>query len=77
MEYILQNTLLALLEYPDSTLLDVNRMLTNKNFRAAVIEKISDDQILATFEEPQRAVSPGQAAVFYDGDIVVGGGWIA
>lgn len=42
MEYILQNVLLALLEYPDSTLIDVNRMLTNKKFRAAVIEKITD-----------------------------------
>ena len=42
MEYILQNTLLALLEYPDSTLLDVNKMLTNKTFRAAVVDKITD-----------------------------------
>ena len=42
MEYILQNVLLALLEYPGSTLIDVNRMLTNKPFRAAVIEKITD-----------------------------------
>ena len=42
MEYILQNTLLALLEYPDSTLLDVNRMLTNKKFREAVVAKITD-----------------------------------
>src|SRR3990167_6281908 len=42
MEYILQNTLLALLEYPDSTLLDVNRMLTNKTFRTAVMEKVTD-----------------------------------
>ena len=48
MEYILQNTLLALLEYPDSTLLDVNRMLTNKTFRAAVVEKITDP-IVRTF----------------------------
>lgn len=42
MEYILQNTLLALLEYPGSTLLDVNRMLTNKTFRSAVVEKVTD-----------------------------------
>ena len=35
------------------------------------------DEVLATFDEPQRAVTPGQSAVFYDGDEVVGGGWIA
>ena len=43
---------------------------------AAVIEPDGEDQIRATFDEPQRAITPGQAAVFYDGDTVVGGGWI-
>ena len=33
-------------------------------------------RVRARFDEPQRAVTPGQAAVFYDGDEVVGGGWI-
>jgi tRNA-uridine 2-sulfurtransferase len=33
-------------------------------------------EVVALFDEPQRAVTPGQSAVFYDGDEVVGGGWI-
>lgn len=51
MEYILQNVLLALLEYPGSTLLDVNRMLTNKTFRNAVIEKIMDPIVRSFWTE--------------------------
>jgi tRNA-uridine 2-sulfurtransferase len=42
----------------------------------ATIEPAGPDEVTATFDEPQRAVTPGQAAVFYDGDEVVGGGWI-
>jgi tRNA-specific 2-thiouridylase len=42
----------------------------------ATLEPAGADEVLATFDEPQRAVTPGQAAVFYDGDEVVGGGWI-
>ncbi len=40
------------------------------------IRKIDADKVECIFEEPQRAVTPGQAVVFYDGDYVVGGGTI-
>lgn len=42
MAYILQNTLLALLEYPGATLLAVNRMYTDKEFRTKVVENVTD-----------------------------------
>ena len=42
----------------------------------ATLEPNGTDESIASFDEPQRAVTPGQAAVFYDGDEVVGGGWI-
>jgi Type IV secretion-system coupling protein DNA-binding domain len=42
MEYILTNTLLALLEYPDATLLGVNRMYTDKVYRTKVVDNIKD-----------------------------------
>jgi tRNA-uridine 2-sulfurtransferase len=41
------------------------------------LEKTGEDEVRLMFDQPQRAVTPGQAAVFYDGDVVVGGGWIA
>lgn len=45
MEYILSNTLFALLEYPDATLLSVNRMLSDKTFRKKVVENITDTAV--------------------------------
>jgi energy-coupling factor transporter ATP-binding protein EcfA2 len=45
MEYILNNTILALLEYPDSTLIGINRMLSDKGYRKKVVENISDPSV--------------------------------
>lgn len=42
----------------------------------AVVEKISNGRLLTTFDEPQRAPTPGQSIVFYQGDRVIGGGFI-
>ena len=41
-----------------------------------IIKKTGPDEVLCVFEEPQRAITPGQAVVFYQGDYVVGGGTI-
>ena len=40
------------------------------------VEKTGEDEITCTFKEPQRAVTPGQAVVLYDGEYVLGGGTI-
>ncbi len=69
MEYILTNTLLALLEWPEATLLDVNRMLADQNFRKMVVNNLRDEVVksfwLNEFEKypPQfktEAVAPIQ-----------------
>ena len=43
---------------------------------AATITPIENNRVRVVFDEPQRAITPGQATVFYRGDEVVGGGWI-
>jgi tRNA-specific 2-thiouridylase len=43
----------------------------------AIVRPTADQQrVEVEFDQPQPAVTPGQAAVFYDGDLVIGGGWI-
>ena len=54
---------------------DVKIRYTAKATRAT-IEPIDDDKVKVVFDEPARAITPGQSAVFYDGDMVLGGGVI-
>ncbi|MCU0255634.1 MAG: hypothetical protein MUF60_02725, partial [Vicinamibacterales bacterium] len=42
----------------------------------ASIDAIAEARVRVTYDEPQPAITPGQAAVFFDGDEVIGGGWI-
>jgi len=42
----------------------------------ATITPVAEGRVRVSFDEPQRAITPGQATVFYRGDEVVGGGWI-
>lgn len=41
-----------------------------------VLLKVEGNKIISTFKEKQRAVTPGQSIVFYDGDLLIGGGFI-
>ncbi len=50
MEYILNNTLLALLDYPGSTLLGINRMLSDKKYRSKVVSKLKDPVVKAFWQ---------------------------
>ncbi len=51
MEYILTNALLALIEYPDTTLLSVNRLFSDKAYRKKVVEYIKDPAVKAFWTE--------------------------
>ena len=52
------------------------RIRYRANEAPATIYPTATGRVRVVFDAPQAAITPGQAAVFYDGDVVVGGGWI-
>jgi tRNA-specific 2-thiouridylase len=54
----------------------VKAKIRHRHEPAGAEVRIEGGKALVTFDELQRAITPGQAVVFYDGDVVMGGGWI-
>ena len=61
---------------PDGPLLVTAKTRYSQREASATVEPLPGGRILMVFQEPQRAITPGQAVVFYDGDLVLGGGTI-
>ncbi len=71
----------AQLEWPEGRLpADAFRCTAKIRYRQpdqpCHVERIGDDRLRVTFDQPQRAVTPGQSVVFYDGEVCLGGGVI-
>src|SRR5579862_1834587 len=64
-------------ETPDAPVCATVKIRNRHEPAEAEITPLSENRARVSFAEPQRAITPGQAAVFYRGEIVLGGGWIA
>jgi tRNA-specific 2-thiouridylase len=63
-------------ERPGGELRATVRIRSTHEGAPATVRDLGDGRAEIRFDEPQRAITPGQAAVAYDGDLVLGGGWI-
>jgi tRNA-specific 2-thiouridylase len=63
-------------EEPAATLRVTAQIRHHHQAAAASVRSLGEERAEVIFDEPQLAISPGQAVVFYDGDSVIGGGWI-
>lgn len=63
-------------ERPDSSLRVQAKVRYNMAAQPATVEQIGEDRVRVIFDQPQRAITPGQSVVFYDGEYVLGGGII-
>ena len=61
---------------PDGPILASVRTRYHQAERPATVYPLPHNKVRIVFDEPQRAITPGQAAVLYDGDLVLGGGTI-
>jgi len=73
--YVNNLNFMAIEDLEDEMVVTAKIRYSHKGARCT-IKRTAEDEVLCVFDEPQRAVTPGQAAVFYDDDYVVGGGTI-
>jgi tRNA-specific 2-thiouridylase len=64
-------------ERPDGDLRARVHIRSTHEGAPAILRDLGEDRAEVRFDGPQRAITPGQAAVAYSGDLVLGGGWIA
>jgi tRNA-specific 2-thiouridylase len=76
MSFIAGRTNWIACDYPTGPFETAARIRYRHRESPAIVTPLGDGRVRVDFQEPQRAITPGQAVVFYDGDIVVGGGWI-
>jgi len=63
-------------EMPFDTMKFLVKIRYNHPGGMAVVRQLVGNRCLVKFEKPQRAITPGQLAVFYMGEFVIGSGWI-